>query len=607
MTGRGRRPRRWRWLVGSSTLLLALLASACGSSAGGGGTTVTYVGVAGRDISFGTTESPTGCNPNTVAGDTVGTQTVLAGVLPSAFVPDVVNSASEPQSNSELIVSAEPLSLKPLTIVYTLNPKAVWSDGVPISAADFKYAWEEQRGDPVTSSPDVASIAGYRDIASVTGSNGGHTVTVRFKTPFADWQELFANLLPAHVMEKVGWSPACTTVDPSIDLSGGPFMLGKVTPQAITLVQNPHWWGPPANSKSITIHVASSTGQLAQWMASGYVQVAAPSTVTQSFLTQMTGLPGAQSEVDTSATLLQLDMASSIESDLPPDLRFAIALTVDRQDLVNQQVSWAEPGIAPGNSHLVVQGQQNYQPASTGSPTTTIPPSTSSTSTTAIGAGGSVNFPVTPVPTQAAAFIEASGLVRTPGDPYYHSLFGAPFELHMVYDSSDAWATAAAPLIQSELQAAGLETTLLPVAGATQTGKTLAAGFADLAVLPQTFTPYMSQTVGMYTQLLGPTGKNGSEDWTGYSDSKFDQLVTTASEQLNLTTAMGFYTQADTMLWDNMVSLPLFAEPTVLVWSRTIAGVTPEPRSTSLLWFAQYWAVKVPESTNNTTPSLPGP
>ena len=93
------------------------------------------------------------------------------------------------------------------------------------------------------------------------------------------------------------------------------------------------------------------------------------------------------------------------------------------------------------------------------------------------------------MPTQAAAFIAASGLDRTPGDPYYHSAFGVPFQLHMVYDSSDPWATAAAPVIQSELQAAGLDTTLLPVAGATQTGKTLAAGFADLAVLPQTFTP----------------------------------------------------------------------------------------------------------------------
>ena len=79
-----------------------------------------------------------------------------------------------------------------------------------------------------------------------------------------------------------------------------------------------------------------------------------------------------------------------------------------------------------------------------------------------------MNFPVTPVPDQAAAFIAATGLVRTPGDPYYHSSFGAPFQLHMVYDSSDPWAAAAAPVIQAELRAAGLDTTLYPVASAAQ-------------------------------------------------------------------------------------------------------------------------------------------
>ena len=586
--------------------LLALTASACGGNSGGAGTTVTYVAVANGAISFGMTQAPTGCNPNTPSGNTPGTQTVLAAVLPSPFVPDVVNSAGTPTANGDLITSSELVNTKPETVVYTLNPKAVWSDGVPITADDFKYAWEEQRGDPIVSSPDVVSIAGYRDISSVTGSNGGRTVTVQFKTTFADWQMLFANLVPAHVMEKVGWNPSCTTVDPAIDLSGGPFKLGTVTPSAITLVQNPKWWGTPANAKSITVHIASSTAQLAQWMAAGYVQVAAPSQVTPAFLTQMTGLPGAQSEVDTSSTLLQLDMASSLESDLSPDLRFAIALSVNRQDLVNQQASWAVTGLAPGNSHLTVQGQENYKPAGSTSSTTTVPASTSSTSTTSIGAGGSVNFPVTPVPSQAASFIAASGLVRTPGNPYYHTTFGLPFQLHMVYDSSDPWAATAAPAIRDDLMDAGLDTVMVPETGAAQTGAVLAAGFADLALLPQSFSPYMSQTLAWYTMSLGPPGKNGSLNWTGFSNSAFDRLAQQASQQLNLNTAMSLYNQADTMLWDNMVSLPLFAEPTALVWSRSIGGVQAEPRSPSLLWFAQLWAVRAPESTSNTTPSLPG-
>jgi peptide/nickel transport system substrate-binding protein len=456
------------------------------------------------------------------------------------------------------------------------------------------------------SSPDATSVAGYRDIASVTGSNGGHTVTVKFKTTFADWQNLFDNLVPAHIMEKVGWSPACLTVDPAIDLSGGPFKIGSVAPGVITLVQNPKWWGTPANARSITVHIASSTDQLAQWMRSGFVKVAEPGTVTPSFLAQMTSLPGVESDVDTSAAQLQVEMASSLDARLSPNLREAIALTINRQALLNQQASWAVPGLVVANSHIYVQGQPNDKPPAPAVPTTTVPVPTSSTSTTVIGAGGSVNFPTTSVPAQAAALIETTGLVRTPGQPYYHSAFGAPFSLHIVYDAGDPWAATAAPAIRAQLAGIGLNTTLYSASSATETGEVLANGFADLAVMPVTFTPYLSQTVAWYTNLLGPPGKNGSQNWTNFSNTQFDQLVQTASQQLNPNTAATYYTQADTMLWDEMVSLPLYAEPTVLVWSRRVGGVTSAPRSDSLLWLAQLWAVRVPQSTSNTTPTLPG-
>ena len=605
MTGRGKRPRRWRGLVRLCAALgaLAMVASACGTP-GGGSTTVTYVAVPGGTVSFGMTGSPTGCNPNTPAGDTPATLTVLAGVLPSPYVVQANGTLME---NSDLIASAEPLSLSPLTVVYTLNPKAVWSDGVPITAADFKYAWEQQRGNPDGTSTDVVSIAGYRDIASVTGTNGGHTVTVKFKTAFADWQMLFSDLVPAHVMEKMGWNPNCSTVSPSIDLSGGPFEIASVSNSTIKLAQNPKWWGAPANAKAIAVHLASSTSQLESWMETGFVQVAEPTTVTPSFLTSVTGLPGAQSDVDTSNTLLQLDMASSLDSRLSPDLRFAIALSINRQQLLNQQVSWAVPGIAVANSHIYVQGQQGYKPAPSATvPTTTIPVPTSTTSTTAIGAGGSVNFPVTSVPQQADAYLTASGLEKTSDSPYYHSAFGVPFTLHMVVDESDPWAASAASAIKADLLAAGLNTDVETANSTTAAGEALAGGYADLALLPVTFSPFLSQTLAWYTTLLGPPGKNGSEDWTAYDNAPFEQLVDSASQQLNAATAAGIYQQADTQLWDQMVSLPLYAEPAALAWSRSVGGVLQESRSTSLLWYARYWAVRQAESTKNATPTLPG-
>jgi hypothetical protein len=112
VTRRGRRPgRRWRGII-STTAALALvstIAAACGSN-GTGTTDVTYVSVAGGKISFGTTEAPTGCNPNTPAGDTPGTQNLLAAVLPS---PYVVSGTGAPTANNNLIVESEPVDLKP--------------------------------------------------------------------------------------------------------------------------------------------------------------------------------------------------------------------------------------------------------------------------------------------------------------------------------------------------------------------------------------------------------------------------------------------------------------------------------------------------------------
>ena len=262
MTHRGRRPGWWRSAILCSVALGALVADCAAVGATTTTTTtappVTYVGVAGHSVSFGMTQSPSGCNPHTTAGDTPATQLVLNAVLPSPFF---VNASGVVEQNANLLVGnqAELVSTKPETIVYTLNPKAVWSDGVPITAKDFTYAWTQQRGDPTSDPTTVASTAGYRDIKSVTGSDKGRTVTVIFRTPFADWKMLFADLLPAHIMEKTGWNPACTTVNQAIDLSGGPFRFAKVTEQSIVLTANPKWWCTKPNSRRITVDIAADS------------------------------------------------------------------------------------------------------------------------------------------------------------------------------------------------------------------------------------------------------------------------------------------------------------------------------------------------------------
>lgn len=604
MTARGRRP-GWRRRAGLASLGLAFVAAGC-STANPTPPTVTYVGVSGGSISFGTTESPTGCNPNTPSGDNAATLMVLGAVLPSSFI---IGQTGLVTANPNLIVQSELVSTKPETIVYTLNPHAVWSDGVSITSKDFVYAWQQQRVDRSGAQNTVASIAGYRDIRSVKGSNKGHTVTVVFRTPYADWQMLFANLLPAHVMEKVGWDPTCTTVNPAVDVSGGPFRITSVSPGAIVLGHNPKWWGTQPNARQITVHIASSASQLEQWVRTGFVQVALPGTLTPSFLNQVTSLPGVESSVSLSATLLQLDMASGLATPLTSDMRLAIALSVDRQALVNQQVAWALPTAEVADSHLYVQGETGYHPppsATTATAPTASPTSSTLTSTTVVAQTGTVNFPTSPVPDQAADLMIASGYSRVDGG-MWESPFGVPLTLHLVVDEGDPWAAAAEPQLKAQLENAGFGVSLTSSSSATATGTALAAGSADLALLPQYTSPFMSQAVNWYTTLLGAPGEDGSQDWTLYENTTFDNLVTTASQQLSPVTAATSYAAADTLLWDDNVALPLFVEPSALIWSRKVDGIVATPTSNSLLWFAQYWAVKVPEPTSSTTPALPSP
>ncbi len=87
--------------------------------------------------------------------------------------------------------------------VYTVNPDAVWSDGTPITAADFAFTAKVQDAEFVEACPDggVVGSIGYDQIESINGSDDGKTVTVTYGTPrYADWQALFT-LLPAHLLD----------------------------------------------------------------------------------------------------------------------------------------------------------------------------------------------------------------------------------------------------------------------------------------------------------------------------------------------------------------------------------------------------------------------
>jgi peptide/nickel transport system substrate-binding protein len=639
VTAPGRRPglawRAGRTFAAAGAVLVAALSGAVASGGAPAGaastTTTTNPWVPGKNgtLTVGIDQAPTGCNPNTASGDRWADRLILEPVLPSSFV---VNQNDQPVYDSAVITQAELQSTSPQTVVYTINPKAVWSDGKPITAADFIYAWEAERGTagpvgqvtastrsaastssgarsapaaPPTATPAVTTLPGatgmtgpslgYRQIASMKPSSHGRSVTVVFRTPYADWQSLFDFLLPAHLMAKTGWNPRCTTLGPSIDLSGGPFEIAKVQPSKIVLVRNPKWWEQLPDLARIVIRIASGPAQLARWMAHGRVDVALPAGFGTGYLEAVTSDPVVGTQAQISTTFLELQFSTTSAETSAVDVREAIAHAVDRQSLVNSVVGWANSSIVPAASFLYAQTQNNYPGPKPVPLQVSGQPGYSSTTTTS-KTSVSTAFPSTADVAITDRLLGNLGYVKS-SDGTWEAPPGRAVSLRMAVDDADPWASETAPLIVKQLAAAGIPVTQVGASGAEAAGEDLSMGRADMALLPMHSSPYPSQAIAWYTMLLGRPGTAGSEDWSNLADPSVDSLLEKASRELNPVTAAPIYTDVDTLLWQDMVGLPLFAEPTLLATSGLTYGISANSDGPSLLWSPGSWTMRVPPSS----------
>src|SRR5664279_4372767 len=316
----------------------ALVLAACGSSsdnsssssatsassAGGGGAETAASGSGGATeggtITYAQEQEWFDYNSGSTSGGAIANSVVLNQVL-RGF--SYVDNKAVLQRDTEF-GTFEKTSDSPLTVKYTFNDKAVWSDGTPIDCADFLLGWASGSGyynaDGTTnaSAPPPTGAKGLFDTASTTGldqtekptcADGDKSVTLVYKTPFVDWQAAIAtsagaSLVPAHVAAKqagtdsaglikaietddvatltkvadfwnTGWvlDKAKGLPDASLIPSSGPFIISAWDPgQSVTLKKNPQWWGTPAKTPTVVMRFISQEQQVSA-LSSGEVDV----------------------------------------------------------------------------------------------------------------------------------------------------------------------------------------------------------------------------------------------------------------------------------------------------------------------------------------------
>jgi peptide/nickel transport system substrate-binding protein len=583
MPGRRSAPARHRIPCSVVLALTALLAAACAS--GGGSQTPAASHVTqptaprlvprvGGTVTLALDQVPTTLNDHTVAGDTPAGRMVASAVWAQVFR---VGPGLVPALDTNVVDSAEVVSLQPQTVVYQIDPRAVWSDGVPISSADFTYAWQSQRGGAfdVDGSPDsVASALGYRDISSLTGSNGGRTVTVVFRTPFADWTSLFDDLLPAHIAMRVGWNHGFDHFNPAVLVSGGPWRVVSWTPGSkIVLGRNPRWWASPVALKRLVVRAVPTSGAMADDLGGNRVQVAYPSAFGQSFMAQVSSSAVLQSSSTLGTRMLQLAFNTRHTLLSAAPIRQGIAHDIDRAGLVTVVGQPENHLVWEDNDHLLANLQSAY---------------------TDDAAGYEKADPAT-----GSRLLEQGGLSLDTRGTW--SVRDKAVSLDLAWASDDPWSAATGPIIAAQLVAAGFEVVSDPMSSSQLFGTVLPQGDFDLAVLPVDAGAYPSAIAGVFSTSPAITAGTTSQDYSGFDDPKIDALFVQAVQQLAPPQAQAIYGQIDQDLWTDMPTLPLFAEPTVLVSSASVSGVRDDPGGLGPLWNARSWVLLAPQRTRSTT------
>lgn len=531
-------------------------------AAPGGGTTVEL----GRPWS--------GFNPNTPAGAASSTPTLLSSVLPSAYV---INAKLVPEVNSDLLLSVEATSTSPLTIQYVINPSAVWSDGVPVTADDFIYAWQAQRGDgsDLDGEPDqVASTLGYQDVASVTGSHGGRTVTVVFATPFTDWRVMFDHMVPAHVARKVGWNHGFDTFRPAVDLSAGPLEVQSVsTHGSAVLVRNPKWWGTPSILSRVMVAIAPDQATWAGTLAGSNQAVAQPSSFDLKSLASVSSLPNTQSFVKPSLDFLQLEF-NVTSPVMTRAARQAIAHAIDRSRVLKRTFAAIDPDLVVNQDHLATASQTTYDPSS------------------AAGEYGAPDLATTNRLLKSIGFHQDAS-----GD--YIDAAGKQLSIRMAVETGDPWIASVAAQISSQLHSVGISVITVPVDGAPGMVGAAAANSYDMALVTRVSSPFQSITAAWYSDGLTATASSGTQDWSKLDDPQVDQLFVQAAQDLNPVDGGTIYAQIDDQLWDQMVALPLFEEPALVANGVQVANVQYNASVDGILWNVPLWTTLRPGPTGH--------
>ncbi|MFC7405538.1 ABC transporter substrate-binding protein [Georgenia alba] len=529
-------------------LVLIMLASACSA--------LTPQDRSGRladgTLVAGLAQEPAVMNPWVSEGNLQATHTLTLPILYPLW-------RLTPEFEYEpLLLDGQPeVEQDPFTVTYRLKEEATWSDGVPITAEDIRFTLETCLNEDYA----IAVRAGCQMVdMEASRIVDDKTFRMVFKEPYAPWRSLFSNaagsILPAHVLEGEDFDEVW---DDGITVSSGPLMFESWDRgQQMTLRRNENFWGEstPGFDRFVLRFIEDSSVQV-QALRGAEIDMLSSQPQTD-LVDQVRELEGIEHEVTSGGVWEFFELNHGVEGlgEEHAFVREAIAMGINRRELVRVLIGPMNPAAEPLQSIVYVNDQPEYEPAF-----------------------DRWSFD----PDGARALLREHGCVT--GEDGIFVCDGVRLSFDYAYTSGNELRELQFVIIQAYLRDIGIELTSQTQDPASFFGELWPSGSDGAWEL---FNQAWLNTADP-NPALEFWACDGAMNYRSYCDEEVDRLVSASRTELDPQRRAELLHRADAIMADELPALPLYQSPVFLAWSRQIEGPRPNPTDWGAFWNVEVW------------------
>ncbi|MEU8924494.1 ABC transporter family substrate-binding protein [Kitasatospora sp. NPDC048545] len=298
-------------------------------------------------------------------GSESSTMAVTKPLLPTFFRSDAagtqtVNPAYLQDAHAELKDGRQ-------VVTWTLNPKAHWSDGTPITWRDIEANWRALNSKDPAYKP--SSSTGFELVSSVERGKDDFQAVMTFDRPFSEWQSMFngaanAPLLPA---SRISTPDLFNTAYlDAIPVTAGPFKVEQLdrAAQTVTLVADPAWWGDKPMLDRVVFHAMSPDAMPAAF-AKGALDLVNNGPDVAGYQVIRT-TKGAVVRRAGGPDFRQITLNARTPALSDATVRQAVFQAINRDAVIRSDLNGLDWPAVPLNNHLLVANQNGYRDNSLG-------------------------------------------------------------------------------------------------------------------------------------------------------------------------------------------------------------------------------------------------